>query len=283
VTIADIRFRPRGMRTNSGIICLEGDHETEASAEAARKIAHELIPWRKGPFCLGGLSIDAEWRSDLKWNRLRPASIDFRNKVVADVGCNNGYYLFQIASQGAREVVGFDPTIKYKMQYDLVAAHAPELPIEFRLEGWQALREHESRFDIIFLMGINYHDPDPYEIYHACRSALKPGGLMICESIIARGASELTIYPPGKYFGIGGVYGVPTTASLMQDLLACGFHNVYVQNMAEMTSIEQRASEFSPQKSLADFQRADGWSNDANGMSYPPLWRAAIFARRNNA
>ncbi|RZO78422.1 MAG: DUF1698 domain-containing protein, partial [OM182 bacterium] len=32
-----------------------------------------LHPWRKGPFQLGPIHIDTEWRSDWKWDRLAPA------------------------------------------------------------------------------------------------------------------------------------------------------------------------------------------------------------------
>ena len=35
-----------------------------------RNSLKELMPWRKGPFHLLGIDIDAEWRSDLKWQRL---------------------------------------------------------------------------------------------------------------------------------------------------------------------------------------------------------------------
>ena len=30
----------------------------------------QLIPWRKGPFEIGGLGLDAEWRSERKWDKL---------------------------------------------------------------------------------------------------------------------------------------------------------------------------------------------------------------------
>ena len=37
-----------------------------ASVERSRELLLRLSPWRKGPFSLGGVDIDAEWRSDLK-------------------------------------------------------------------------------------------------------------------------------------------------------------------------------------------------------------------------
>ena len=38
---------------------------------ALKWCAEQLRPWRKGPWNLFGLEIDAEWRSDQKWDRLR--------------------------------------------------------------------------------------------------------------------------------------------------------------------------------------------------------------------
>lgn len=276
MTLKDINFLPTGISVESGMIALSGEHQSESSAAAAAQMALDLLPWRKGPFRLGDLVIDAEWRSDKKWDRLNPAALNLQNKIVADVGCNNGYYLFRIALAGAQNVTGFDPTHKYKTQFDFVAAHAPRLPIDFRLEGWQALSNFPDHFDTIFLMGINYHEPHPPDIYHACRSALKKDGLLVCESVVAAYPENLTIYPPGKYFGIGGVYGVPTPAAIAADLEQCGFGSVSIQHIHLMSPDEQRATQFSPQRSFQDFRNADGTSTEG----YPLLHRAALTAKK---
>lgn len=273
--IRKIRFLNTGFHIDDGVECFSGTYAAAADEELARAIARRLIPWRKGPFRLNGFLIDAEWRSDMKWDRLLPETLDLKGKTVADVGCNNGYYLYRIADAGARHVTGFDPTLKYFLQYQLIAAHAPRLPVEFQLKGWQALADYETHFDVIFLMGINYHDSEPFNIYHAVRRALKPGGLLICESVVVDRPERLNIYPPGKYAGIGGVYAIPTPAQLCADLSATGFNEVKVQHVQAMTGAEQRSAEFSPQKSLVDFVREDGWSIEG----YPPLHRAAVFCR----
>ena len=49
------------------------------------RIARMMMPWRKGPFDLFGLFIDTEWRSDLKYNFLRP-HFNLSGKKVADIG-----------------------------------------------------------------------------------------------------------------------------------------------------------------------------------------------------
>ena len=76
-------------------ITLRSDSITEESRAQIEKVARMMMPWRKGPFDLFGLKIDSEWRSFKKYNLLRPY-LDLENKRVADVGCNNGYYMFRI-------------------------------------------------------------------------------------------------------------------------------------------------------------------------------------------
>ena len=52
----------------------------------------QLMPWRKGPFTLGDVLIDTEWRSDWKWQRVAPHLSDMTGRTVLDVGCGNGYF-----------------------------------------------------------------------------------------------------------------------------------------------------------------------------------------------
>ena len=51
-----------------------------------------LIPWRKGPYTIFGIELDTEWRSDWKWDRVRPHISSLKDKLVLDVGCGNGYH-----------------------------------------------------------------------------------------------------------------------------------------------------------------------------------------------
>ena len=69
------------------------------AAQAARKtdtvreLLLQLAPWRKGPFDIHGITIDAEWRSDMKWSRLAEAITPLAGRIVLDVGCGNGFYV----------------------------------------------------------------------------------------------------------------------------------------------------------------------------------------------
>ena len=93
---------------------------TDENKEKIEAIAKLMMPWRKGPFDLFGLFIDTEWQSFLKYNLLEPY-FNLKGKKVADIGCNNGYYMFRMLEQEPSKVVGFDPSALCKCQFDLVS------------------------------------------------------------------------------------------------------------------------------------------------------------------
>ena len=61
-------------------------------------VAKSLMPWRKGPFQIGDIFIDSEWQSFIKYNMLQK-HFNLKDKVVADVVCNNVYYMFRMLLQ----------------------------------------------------------------------------------------------------------------------------------------------------------------------------------------
>ena len=81
------------------------------SEAETRKLLLTLAPWRKGPFDVAGVAIDSEWRSDVKWARLKDAIEPLQQRTVLDVGCGNGYYARQMHAAGASHVIGVDSNI----------------------------------------------------------------------------------------------------------------------------------------------------------------------------
>ena len=79
-------------------------------------LARDLRPWRKGPFEIFITFIDSEWQSQIKFNLLKP-HLNLRDKVVCDVGCNNGYYMFRMSGLSPKKLVGFDPSVRTFLQF----------------------------------------------------------------------------------------------------------------------------------------------------------------------
>ena len=87
--------------------------------EIILETAKTLIPWRKGPFNLFGLELDSEWQSNIKYNLIRP-HFNLKDKMVADIGCNNGYYMFRMLEDKPKKMIGFDPSPLTMLQFDFI-------------------------------------------------------------------------------------------------------------------------------------------------------------------
>ncbi len=117
---------PTSIRLDADTIQIGRPADCSASQrEVIREQLKRLLPWRKGPFNLFGVNIDAEWRSDLKWRRLQDKISPLSGRTVLDVGCSNGYYGWRMLGAGAKRVVGADPTLRYVMQQRAIAKYLP--------------------------------------------------------------------------------------------------------------------------------------------------------------
>ena len=59
---------------------------TEQDRTQARTLLKQLAPWRKGPFHIQGIDIDSEWRSDMKWDRLKNNITPLAGRNILEVG-----------------------------------------------------------------------------------------------------------------------------------------------------------------------------------------------------
>jgi len=135
------------------------------------------MPWRKGPFKVFGIEVDAEWRSERKWNRVLPELPDLQDKIVADIGCNNGYYMFRMAFHEPRIVIGFEPYLQHYYTFRTLNGFAGCENLYCELLGVEHIGLFKNSFDVVFLMGILYHRSSPVDLLREIRTAMKPGNL----------------------------------------------------------------------------------------------------------
>ena len=247
-----------------------------------RKAIHEaamaMIPWKKGPFRLFGTPIDAEWRSDFKWDRMAGVLPDQKGKLVLDVGCNNGYYLFRLLDQQPRYLLGIDPIPRLWYQFHLLQRYAAEPHLEFQMWGWQELAHWENLFDTIFCMGIIYHHFNPIQILKDLYRALKPGGLLVLESIVVEGQSSHCLFPQDRYAKMRNVWFVPTVSAMTHFLKRTKFVNIDVIAVNKHEPAEQRTTPWNPGPSYADFIMEN--QADLTVEGHPAPHRAIIFANK---
>ncbi len=249
-----------------------------AAADPAevRELLLELSPWRKGPFTLAGVEIDSEWRSDLKWARLRDAIGPLGNRNVLDVGSGNGYYALQMREAGARAVIGVDPTLLYVMQFLAVNSFAND-PQVFVLPA----RLHElplpaRKFDTTFSMGVLYHQRAPIDHLRQLRQTLRPGGELVLETIYLPGDDACAATPENRYARMRNVWLLPTLAELSTWLQRSGYDDVHVIDTNVTSVEEQRSTEWMTFESLREALDPDDPTRTVEG--WPAPHRAVICA-----
>lgn len=213
----------------------------------------KFMPWRKGPFNIFGIDIDAEWQSNRKWNRLKNYLPDLKGKVVADIGSNNGYYMFKMAELKPELVIGFDPTIQYYYTFKSLNAMAGCENLQFELLGVEHIHFFEDTFDVIFLMGILYHHPSPIDLLKNVKKALKKDGVLILETQGIPGEGAYALFPEKRYAKVPGTYFVPTVECLQNFMKRSGFRDFEIFCSHDMNSIEQRKTDWMVYESYEDF------------------------------
>ena len=244
--------------------------------DSTRKQLMALAPWRKGPFELGDISIDSEWRSDLKWNRLKDDIAPLDGRVVLDVGSGNGYYALNMESAGAKWVIGIDPTLLYVVQF-LAVKHLLESSRVFVLPlRLDELPPNPLSFDTTFSMGVLYHQRSPIDHLRQLRGTLRPGGQLVLETLFMPGDESYACTPPDRYARMRNVWLLPTIPELTTWLERSGFRSIRVIDTTVTTTNEQRSTQWMSFESLREALDPDDPSRTVEG--WPAPRRIAIVA-----
>lgn len=248
------------------------DDEYELIIETAKK----LIPWRKGPFKIFGLEIDSEWQSNIKYNLIRPY-FDLKDKIVADIGCNNGYYMFRMLEDKPKRLVGFDPSPLTLHQFEFIN-HFVKSNIIYEMLGVEHLEAYSHKFDFIFMLGVLYHRADPIGTLKSLSRGLNSKGEIIIDTFMIDGDEELCLTPNKRYSKIPNIYFIPTIPALKNWLLRAGFENIEVIATTITSIEEQRKTIWSFDESLDDFLDKNDKTKTVEG--YPAPKRVYVKARK---
>ncbi|MGE4170623.1 MAG: tRNA 5-methoxyuridine(34)/uridine 5-oxyacetic acid(34) synthase CmoB [Candidatus Margulisiibacteriota bacterium] len=238
-----------------------------------------LKPWRKGPFSVFGVEIEAEWDSDLKWQRLLPHLPPLTNKTILDVGSNNGYYQFRMLAHNPRWVLGIDPMDLYPFQFQALQRYAQQDTLGFAGVGIEAMGAWEGVFEVVFCMGVLYHQRSPLHLLERLFRLTRPGGTVILETLIIEDPRPIALYPQnGRYAKMSNVHFLPSLSCLQHWLAVAGFVSSQVAFVATTTVQEQRATPWSTPVSLADFLDPQDPNKTVEGLPAPI--RAAIVVQK---
>jgi len=235
----------------------------------ARERLLELNPWRKGPFNISGIKIDAEWRSDFKWQRLEKSIAPLAGRRVLDVGCGNGYYSLRMRGSGASSVLGIDPTLLYIVQFSAITHFMRPEPVHILPLRLHELPAAAPLFDTTFSMGVLYHQRDPIQHLSQLKQTLRRNGELVLETLIAPGDSSEVVIPDGRYARMRNVWHLPTIRRLTEWLGESGFTDVRIIDKTFTTTDEQRTTEWMPFESLREALDPSDSARTVEGLPAP--------------
>ncbi len=273
----------RGYRIDNGVVNMAPHVAPDADTQATlTTLLQAFIPWRKGPWQLAGTSIDTEWRSDHKWDRLSPHISSLAGRRVLDVGCGNGYHLWRMHAAGAAVTVGIDPGLLFNYQFNVLSYLSninSILLLPLTLEQFPAALQ---TFDTVFSMGVLSHRRDPERHIKALKDTLAPGGELVLESLIdtpadtdqnTRGALMID----GRYARMRNVWQLPSESLLIDWVKSGGFDDVRCVSVAPTSVAEQRTTAWMPFESLAD--SLDPADSTRTIEGHPAPVRAVVVAK----
>jgi tRNA (mo5U34)-methyltransferase len=276
---AILKSLPNPTRTalhfKSGVVELNSPEAIDPQALTEALAA--LRPWRKGPFKIFGVEIDAEWRSDWKWARLEPHIENLAGRAVLDIGCGNGYYLYRMLEAGARCALGIDPTRLFSFQFQALQQLQPQ-----NAAALLPLLDEDlpdcAFFDTVFSMGVLYHRRDPIAHLKICHDCLASGGELVLETLVLPNTGPEVLKPPTRYAQMRNVWEIPNIERLQRQLDQAGFTEVRIIDITQTTIDEQRATQWMTFQSLQDF--LDPENSQLTIEGYPAPTRAIISAKR---
>jgi len=170
---------------------------TESSASEKRPLAAEidrLGPWFHNLHLPGGLQTAPDHPlgdfPSTKWQVLSPhIPDDLTGQTALDIGCNAGFYSFELARRGAH-VVSIDTDNHYLEQARWAAdSFGLRERIEFRKSSVYELARTPEQFDLVLFMGVFYHLRHPLLALDIVASKVK--SLLVFQTLTMPGTETL--------------------------------------------------------------------------------------------
>ena len=263
-----VRSLPTGLAKDCSFsdtvsVTFDCNRHTQGAIEEALQ---QLHPWRKGPFCIGTTTINTEWRSDWKWQRLKETLGDLTNQRVLDIGCGNGYFGWRALESGAEEVIGIDPTILFCMQHQAMQRFIQD-PRNWVLPLKVEELPTSVQFELCLSMGVLYHRRDPLHHVRQLYELTAAGGRCVLETLTV--TAQQSLFPRDRYARMRNVWCVPSTEQVVAWMTTAGFYDVAVIDLSTTTIEEQRSTEWMRFESLSHSLDPTDSSRTAEGYPAP--------------
>jgi tRNA (mo5U34)-methyltransferase len=127
---------------------------------------------------------------------------DLTGKSVLDIGCNAGFYSFEMKRRGAARVLGVDSEPLYLRQAEF-ARDQLGIDVEFRQMDVYDIDQLAETFDLVLFLGVFYHLRHPL---YALEKVTKLVGDQLLFQSMERGSSEIMNVAPDYDFPENGVF-----------------------------------------------------------------------------
>jgi tRNA (mo5U34)-methyltransferase len=250
-----------------------GDLSAKESEEFAATLK-QFMPWRKGPYEIGGISIDTEWHSDWKWQRLQDHISDLSGRNVLDIGCGNGYHCWRMLGAGAKTVLGIEPMLHFVMQFNVFKSFLPFDTIEILPLRVEDVPAKLNAFETVFSMGVLYHRRSPIDHLLELREMAVPGGEVVLETLVIDGKEGESLVPEARYAKMRNVWFIPSVLTLEGWLKRCGYKKIKLVDVNQTSIEEQRVTPWMEFESLKEFLDTKDLNKTIEGYPAP---KRAIF------
>ena len=261
------------VRWQAAIEALPG---ARGNSDRTRELLMQLHPWRKGPLQLDDVTIDTEWRSDWKWDRVRSRIAPLDGRHVLDVGSGNGYYPLRMRKGLPPTFIPVDPTLLFAMQFIAINLFVGDPAIFILPCRLEETPPAGRAFDTTFSMGVLYHQRDPQRHLRALAETLRPGGQLVLETLFLPGDDLRAETPPGRYARMRNVWSLPTVPQLVRWLDETGYDDIDVVDTSRTTTEEQRSTEWMTFESLRE--ALDPANPDLTVEGWPAPRRVVVTA-----
>ena len=272
--IGSIKTQPQGkVQYDAPYLKINSQNTNKEQLESALK---QLMPWRKGPYKIGDLQLDSEWRGDMKWDRVTPYIKSLKAKAVLDVGSGNGYFTYLMALNGAEISLGIEPFLLFNYQFQAIRSLINNPPNAFVLPLKLEQIPNEAVFDTVFSMGVLYHQKDHKLHLQQLKNVMAAGGELVLETLVIEAVHGEKIIPEDRYARMRNVWCLPSTGTLHTWLEQAGFKSIKLVDVTKTTPEEQRATHWigDNTQSLKDFLDPNNDNLTIEGLPAP---KRAIF------
>ncbi|OQX70155.1 MAG: tRNA 5-methoxyuridine(34)/uridine 5-oxyacetic acid(34) synthase CmoB [Sorangiineae bacterium NIC37A_2] len=228
-----------------------------------------LGPWKKGPFDVAGVKIDAEWDCHMKWDRVLQMDVPLEGRTVVDIGSGNGFYARQFEKARARRVFAVEQSVRSAAQFMALQALDPLENTTFFTLRAEELPVSFPRADVVFSMGVLYHVRSPLDHLALIRARLRSKGLAVIETLALESDNHHSLTPKDRYAGMRNVWFIPTPNTLVHWLERSGFRLRDLGPLVPTTPEEQRATVFATGPSLVDALAPDAQGQTVEGYPAP--------------